>query len=34
MFQGKGKQMTYWLTGKEGFNQPLPCPDDEHLWNS
>ena len=22
--QGKGKMMTYWLTGKDGFTKPLP----------
>ena len=24
ILQGKGKQLTYWLTGKSGFDQPLP----------
>ena len=24
ILQGKGKQLTYWLTGKSGFDKPLP----------
>lgn len=23
-FQGKGKKMTYWLKGRDGFDKPLP----------
>lgn len=25
-FQGKGKCTTYWLTGKKGFDYPMPDP--------
>ena len=23
-FQGKGKKVTYWLRGRDGFDKPLP----------
>lgn len=26
VFKGKGMAKTFWLTGKDGFNKPLPEP--------
>lgn len=32
VLKGKGKQPTYWLTGKIGFDKELPAPtDDEYV---